>query len=402
MKEKTNSKTKIDHMKSNLYHQATQTLYLKLTKLFFSISFIIIVIDTYESYKHHFDVMVYMESTVLTTHLLGYMLYRFGKITLQTFAASMIISVSLLVVMSFFIIGQNPEFALFALASLPIFIFFFLGLKKGAKFTVFIICMLFLAFLNSFMELITPLIFSPSLHLQVTVAYIGISFLYYQFEQHRQSFESQLITSSKTQKTLLKELNHRVKNNLQMIIGLLLMQSKRVKSNECEKVLSTQVNRMKAIGLVHEQLSSNDDTMMVEMDEYLENIINSMQQLTHHTITLEVEKVILNTATATYIGLFVNEAISNAIEHAYLPETNNEIKVSFKSEGQNCQLIVEDFGQGFERADSNDSLGVLLMENISEFLEESSMKIDLDNGTRIILTFSHPKKSDKILQSELL
>lgn len=389
-------------MKNNLYYRTKQELFLRLSKLFFIISFIIILVDTYESYKHHFYAMVFMEVTVLLLHTVTFLLYYFKMITLQTLSATMVISVSLLIVMSFFIIGQNPEFALFALAIMPSFIFFFLGPDMGKRFTVFMVFMLFLAVLDSHYKIIEPIIFSPSLTFQILIGYIGISFLHYRFEQYRFSFENQLINFSKNQKTLLKELNHRVKNNLQMIMGLLLMQSKRVSSNECKKVLNNQVNRLKAIGLVHEQLSSDKGPIMVEMDEYLENIINSLQLLTNHKIILESEKLTLDTATATYIGLFVNEAVSNAIEHAYLPNTSEEIKVSFRFEDDSYQLIVEDFGQGFSGSDVNNSLGLLLMENISDFLEESFMIMDFDEGTKITLEFGEPKKEDKLLNSELL
>lgn len=389
-------------MKSNLYYRTNQELYLRLNKLFFIISIIIISVDTYESYKHHYYQMVFMELMVIFIHLVGYATYYFRMISLQAFASSMVISVSMLIVMSFFVLGQNPEFALFALAIMPVFIFFFLGPKDGIRFTVFIIFILFLAVINSYSKLIEPIIFSSSLTFQILIGYIGISFLHYRFEQYRFSFENQLINFSSTQKVLLKELNHRVKNNLQMIIGLLLMQSKRVSTDECKKVLSTQVNRLKSIGLIHEQLSSSNGATTVEMDKYLKNMINSLKLLTKHKIILNAEKVVLDTSTATYIGLFVNEAVSNAIEHAYLPNTSEEIKVSLTSQDNTYQLTVEDFGQGFSGSDTHNSLGMLLMENISDFLDESFMTLDFDKGTKISLEFSIIEDKNRLLNSDLL
>jgi two-component sensor histidine kinase len=363
----------------------------------------IITVDTYESYKHHFYTMVWLEITALIAQTVGFVLYYFRLITLRHFASILIISVSLLVTMALFIIGENPEFSLFALAILPVFIFFFLGVENGKRFTLFIVFMLALAVLNSELRILEPIIFPTSLYIEILIGYIGISFLHYRFEEYRQSFQTELLTFSKSQKTLLKELNHRVKNNLQMIMGLLLMQSNRVKSAQCKKVLSSQVNRLKTIGLVHEQLSLSSESTTVDIEKYLRSIIKSLQLLTKHKIILNVEKGLkLDTSTATYLGLFINEAVSNAIEHAYLTQSGEEIRVSCLAENHTCRLTVEDSGQGFNSSDARNSLGLSLMENISDFLEESFMTLELENGTKITLEFNIKKDSKKLLNSDLL
>ncbi|MBN2250263.1 MAG: sensor histidine kinase [Campylobacterales bacterium] len=390
-------------MKNDLYHRNTQQLFLRLTKLFFMISLIIISVDTYESYKHHFYAMVWLEIVALLAQVTGVVLYYFRMITLRAFASILIISVSILVVLALFIIGENPEFSLFALAILPVFIFFFLGTENGKKFTVFMVFMILLALLNSHFRIIEPIIFPSSLYLEILIGYAGISFLHYRFEEYRQNFQTELLTFSRSQKTLLKELNHRVKNNLQMIMGLLLMQSNRVKNEQCKKVLSSQANRLKAIGLVREQLSGNNRPTTVDIEAYLKSIITTLQLLTRHTIILEVEKgLTMDTSTATYIGLFVNEAVSNAIEHAYLPDTKEEIRVTCLTEDKTCRLMIEDSGQGFSGSDTSNSLGLSLMEAISDYLDESFITIDPQNGTRITLEFSLKKNHEKLLDSDLL
>ncbi|UFH60089.1 sensor histidine kinase [Sulfurovum mangrovi] len=390
-------------MKNDLYHRNTQQLFLRLSKLFFIISMFIISVDTYESYKHHFYTMVWLETTALIAQMIGFILYYFRLISLRHFASILIISVSLLVTMALFIIGENPEFSLFALAILPVFIFFFLGVENGKRFSLFIVLMLALAVLNSELRILEPIIFPSSLYVEILIGYVGISFLHYRFEEYRQSFQIELLTFSKSQKTLLRELNHRVKNNLQMIMGLLLMQSNRVKSDQCKKVLSSQVNRLKTIGLVHEQLSLSSESTTVDIEKYLRSIIKSLQLLTKHTIVLNVENGLkLDTATATYLGLFINEAVSNAIEHAYLTQSGEEIRVSCLAENHTCRLTVEDRGQGFNSNDARNSLGLSLMENISDFLEESFMTLELENGTKITLEFNIKKDSKKLLNSDLL
>jgi two-component sensor histidine kinase len=188
-----------------------------------------------------------------------------------------------------------------------------------------------------------------------------------------------------------------------MIMGLLLMQSNRVKSAQCKKVLSSQVNRLKTIGLVHEQLSLSSESTTVDIEKYLRSIIKSLQLLTKHKIILNVEKGLkLDTSTATYLGLFINEAVSNAIEHAYLTQSGEEIRVSCLAENHTCRLTVEDSGQGFNSSDARNSLGLSLMENISDFLEESFMTLELENGTKITLEFNIKKDSKKLLNSDLL
>lgn len=372
---------------NNPIHYKTDFFCLRFSKIFFITFQIIIFIETYKSSQHNSSTIILIESIVLFIYFLSYTFYRFSLIPLQVFKSSLIVCISTLIIMSVFVIGYKPVLSLFTLMILPYFIFCILGIESGIKITLFTIFVLFYPNLNIYLNVILPLRFPLSFDLKIFIGYIYILFLYYKFEKQKQQFEKHIISLTKSQNVLLKEPNHRLKNILQMIIGLLLMQTKMLKTKECKKILTSQINRLKIIGLANEQLSPTKEAVHVNMKVYLQNIIDSLQFLTEHKIILYSDELSLDVSKAIYLGLFVNEAVSNAIKYAYLPNVSNEIKVSFISEKHIHRLIVEDYGQGFGETNFSNSLGLLLMKSIGDFMENGHVMFDYQNGTKVMLNF---------------
>ena len=130
--------------------------------------------------------------------------------------------------------------------------------------------------------------------------------------------------------------------------------------------------------------NSGETYETVEIDKYLGHITQNLQVLTRHTIVTDIDELVLDMHMAMNLGLVFNEAVSNAIEHAYEEDVVGEIAVSLKHTTQNkCLLIIKDNGKGFDAEKTYNTLGVTLMKDISTFLDDEHIEINTNEGTEI-------------------
>lgn len=346
----------------------------------------IMVFDVYGSIVNGYILMATLESILIV--LLGIFYFLFPKYIVLSKTIYIVIGfLTLFIILSLTMPGYNHEFVLFALAIVPAYIFSLLGLHKGIQWSMSIIVLLALSTLNAYMEWITPL-FTFNLLFQVTVAYVALSFYHYMIEKERNRYETELALALKSKDVLLKEVHHRAKNNLQTIMGLLESQAMRTKDLKCQNLLTSQRSRLQSMSLLHENLAIESSYEKVNMRQYLSQIIHNIQKNTHHSIEIRIDSFTLAMAEAVNIGLFLNEAVSNAIEHAYKTDEKGKIEVSLKCMEKQCTLSIKDFGKGFDVQSSHNSLGLVLMEDISNFFTDGSMMIDFDEGVEIIAKFS--------------
>ena len=341
----------------------------------------IMIADVYESIVQGYVTMAWIESLSIVVLLVNYI--SFPKyLSLQKTIYSTVFVLCFLIVVSLTVPGAHPEFALFWLATLPIYIFFFLGLDLGMKWSIFVVSSLVLTTLNCAYGWVTP-IYTFEFMIQITVGYIAISYLLYSLEKERQEYEKNLLRSVEKRDILLKEVHHRTKNNMQVMMALLDTQAFKIDNPKYKKMFQSHVERLKAMALVHEHLYSGERYDKVEIGEYLKEITQHLQGLTEHTIITDIDKVVLNMKTAMNLGLVYNEAISNAIAHAYKEEESGIIKVSLKRMEEECVLSVKDYGKGFDAGKKHQTLGVTLMKDISRSLSSQQMKIEQENGTEV-------------------
>lgn len=210
----------------------------------------------------------------------------------------------------------------------------------------------------------------------------------------RKQVENKLKSSLKEKEVLLKEIHHRVKNNLQIISSLLRLQSGYIKDKQALEIFKDSQNRVRAMALIHENLYQTNNLEKIEFSEYIRKLTNNLircYNITSIKINTNIEKLVLKIDTAITCGLIINELISNSMKHAFKNSEEGEIYVEFITlQTGKYSLSVSDNGVGVrENIDSlkKQSLGLELVWNLVEQLEGTivySSKI----GTSFRITFT--------------
>jgi len=198
---------------------------------------------------------------------------------------------------------------------------------------------------------------------------------------------------------LLREVHHRVKNNLHMISGLLGMQARRLEDNTARTAIMDSQHRVQAISMIHQKLSWDNDVSMVDFSSYLGDLMAHLKE-SYDTCSIcfkvSVAPVMLDTRTALSLGLIINEAITNSIKYAFPHGRTGTVFVSLHNTTDHFwTLVIQDDGigtqQGVERKPK--SIGMTVMAGISEELD-GNLRIDSSHGFRIEITF--PDRQSKI------
>lgn len=197
--------------------------------------------------------------------------------------------------------------------------------------------------------------------------------------------------------SLLKEIHHRVKNNLQMVSSLLSLQTKNTRSKAAIEALEEGKSRVKAMALIHQKLYQNDDLSVIEMQGYIESLVNSIQSVYKKgghkiNITIDAENVELDIDRAIPFGLILNELVSNSFKYGF-PNDDEDGSINIhirKNNGQQGFFEYTDNGIGLpenmeDRTDA--SMGIRLMNRLVNQLQ-STMNIDkVSEGVRFWFNF---------------
>ena len=199
--------------------------------------------------------------------------------------------------------------------------------------------------------------------------------------------------------SLMREINHRVKNNLQLVTSLLNMQENIAKNEKIKSSLNLAKSRIISIGLIHQKLYKDNLELHLELSDYINELTNYIIRaaLPLHTIklTTNLEHIEADVETAVHIGLIVNELITNSIKHAWSKSDNdNQISIKSKLNGNTFHLFVSDNGTGInEGAKKNtDSMGLGLIQSIVEQYE-GNLQIMNNNGAKFKITMKMPNYS---------
>jgi two-component sensor histidine kinase len=213
--------------------------------------------------------------------------------------------------------------------------------------------------------------------------------------RERKHTEEMLEDSLAEKDTLIKEVHHRVKSNLQVITSLLDAQSNRVKDSKTSRILRISRNRILVMSLIHEELYRSDDLSRVRFDTFLSGLLANLGDLYSHdsdriSIEAELEPAYLPMDTAIPCGLIINELVSNSLRHAFPGEMKGKIKVVFSQEGnENYLLSVSDDGIGlpedFDRRKGG-GLGIQVITSIADQLGAQFTQ-EKDRGTSFVMRF---------------
>jgi len=357
-----------------------------MVNLFIIIGILIIMLYAYENLLQGYYLMLGIEMLIVATLLVAYLIFpHYISVTASSY---MILGAfTFLLAVSFVVPDKDPELSLFWLASLPIFVFFFLGVDKGIRWSTYMFIVLLLIPLFSFLTKI-QFVYEWELLSQILLGYLVVSYMLYVIEKERSSYETQLNVALAENQMLFKEVHHRTKNNMQVIMGLLESQSFKIDNPKYKKMFEAHVDRLKAMSLMHKNLYSNHSYEEVNIKEYLEAIANSLTTYTSHTLKMNIDPIMVEMKIAMNIGLIFNEAVTNAIEHAFESEEGGEINIAFKHIAERCVFIIHDNGRGFDTTQTYSSLGMTLIKDLSSTLMNNSLMIKKSEGTLIKIYFN--------------
>lgn len=200
----------------------------------------------------------------------------------------------------------------------------------------------------------------------------------------------QLEVALKQKETLLKEIHHRVKNNLQVISSLLKLQSRSIDDKMTQNVLMAGQNRVRSMALIHQKLYQDDRLTGINMNEYFKELgaelidnYNVSAQPIH--FNLIVDEIYLDVDSVVPIGLIVNELITNSLKYAFEKQLDPQIDLHFTHKEDYVQLNYADNSSGFDiETIPNRSLGMRLIRSFANRLK-SSLDWDTQNGTKVIM-----------------
>lgn len=219
----------------------------------------------------------------------------------------------------------------------------------------------------------------------------------------RKQMEQQLLASLQEKEILLKEVHHRVKNNLQAVSNLLYMQSFYARDNRTREGFRQSQDRIKSIALIHEKLYQSRELVRLDFAEYVQSLVGHLL----HSYSIDPDNIrfhitadkaiSLDLDTAVPMGIIINELVSNSLKHAFSEERwaarNAEIRIELRETADNALLLrISDNGVGLAKETdlSNiDTMGLKLVHSLVDHMG-GTVEINRNNGTYYNIQFSAP------------
>lgn len=210
--------------------------------------------------------------------------------------------------------------------------------------------------------------------------------------------EENIRQSLKEKEVLLKEVHHRVKNNLQVISSILNLQSSYVKDKKSLDLLLESQNRIKSMAFVHESLYQTKDFSNINFSSYVENISSNLVHSYSNPdyppeLKMDLDNIQLNLDTAIPCGLIINELISNALKYAFKGKKKGVLDVSVKLIGEMIRVVIADNGKGLPANidfRNTESLGLQLVVTLVEQIN-GKIELETQKGAKFTIEFVPPK-----------
>lgn len=210
----------------------------------------------------------------------------------------------------------------------------------------------------------------------------------------RKEAEREIEKSLQEKEVLLKEIHHRVKNNLQVISSLLSLQSEYIKDKTDKELFRESQTRAKSMALIHERLYQSTDLRSINFYEYIKTLTFNLYNIygckpEDIKVNLDLEPISMDIDTAIPCGLIINELMSNAMKHAFPGDSKGEINIKFHQIDHKLILTVEDNGIGLPpnmEFENISSLGLKLVNTLVNQID-GEIEINSDSGTNITIRF---------------
>jgi two-component sensor histidine kinase len=219
---------------------------------------------------------------------------------------------------------------------------------------------------------------------------IGIALARHEAEQKAIRVAEERTRADSLWATLVREMQHRMKNNLQTVVSFLGLQRGRVDTPECRSALTSVIDRVQAIALAHDQLSLKEGVSQVEFADYLRALCANIDPH-RENVTLEVQAsaATMPLDRAVPAGLIVNELVTNAFKYAFDEDQDGLIRIGFTTDpliGEAC-ITVEDNGKGMGSSHRG-GLGLTLIDALTQQLAGRVERDQVEKGTRTRVCFS--------------
>ncbi|MCZ6671340.1 MAG: PAS domain S-box protein [Verrucomicrobia bacterium] len=207
--------------------------------------------------------------------------------------------------------------------------------------------------------------------------------------------------SLEEKQVLLREVHHRVKNNLQVIQSLLRMQSRKAKDSSMEPLLRESQNRIRSIALIHEQLYKQDDFSEIDLANYLNLLLRQVFRTfelgsLRVTSRVEFKNIYLSLNKAIPCALIINELVTNSLKYAFNGKDTGEIRIQAEQENGTLTLVVRDDGCGIGDSvdiDTSETLGLKIVRTLTRQIG-GTLEISNQDGTHFKLTFEPGRDHD--------
>ncbi len=219
----------------------------------------------------------------------------------------------------------------------------------------------------------------------------------------RKLAQEQINESLKEKIVLLREVHHRVKNNLQIVSSLLNLQAGYISDKKVQEVFKESQARVRSMALIHEKLYQSRDLDKINFSDYIDSLINELlnsyrSQLNRINIRCEAEQIFLEIDQSILCGLIINELISNSIKHAFKGRDRGEVVVKLLNEDDSYRIIVQDNGIGFPDnidIENADTLGLQLVTSLTSQMR-GNLEIRSENGAIVSITLKDNPKVKKL------
>ncbi len=215
--------------------------------------------------------------------------------------------------------------------------------------------------------------------------------------------EEAIKDSLRAKEVLLKEIHHRVKNNLQIISSLLDLQESYVKEDPTAvNVLMESQNRVLSMAMIHEMLYQSKDLGSIDLSSYIRNLVSNLSGsygVINVQSIIDVEEIYLNMETSIPLGLIISELVSNSLKYAFPENRQGKLTISLLKLEDQYELIIKDDGIGFPEdvdfRNNESSLGLRLVNSLVTQLD-GNIELDRSEGTEFTITFKELKYKERI------
>jgi PAS domain S-box-containing protein len=209
-----------------------------------------------------------------------------------------------------------------------------------------------------------------------------------EFNKKITNINHELQKSLDEKEILLKEIHHRVKNNMEIISSLLAMQLRRAKDDEVRYILKQSKSRINTMALVHEFLYLGENLAYINLQDYIKKLVEDIKELyisqnTKLEVELHIDKLIFSTNRCIQIGMVLHELCVNSLKYAFKEDRENLLCIHMKKIGDKIHVKIRDNGEGL--ADINclyksDSIGMQLIHSIVEDQLDATIEFKNNNG----------------------